>query len=137
MVYAHEAERLEGFASGRKRARGALAQWLGCAGGRARAGFFAIELARVGNFNITGLDISHTLVEVAAENARNAGLKIDFRWGSASAIPFPNESFDFIYCSAAFKNFSEPVKALDEMYRVLRPGGEALVADLRKDAPPR
>ena len=60
-------------------------------------GFFTIELARVGNFNITGLDISHTLVEIAAENARNAGLKIDFRWGNASAMPFPDQSFDFTW----------------------------------------
>src|SRR5215470_18153558 len=55
-------------------------------------GFFAIELARVGNFNITGLDISHTFVEIPAENARNVGLKIDFRCGNASAMPFPHES---------------------------------------------
>lgn len=48
-------------------------------------------------------------------------------------MPFADESFDFIYCAAAFKNFSEPVKALDEMHRVLRRGGEAVIADLRKD----
>ncbi|HKM52175.1 MAG TPA: methyltransferase domain-containing protein [Isosphaeraceae bacterium] len=96
-------------------------------------GFFAIELAKLGDFKITGLDISRTFVEIAMENARNAGVKIDFRLGNASAMPFAGESFDFIYCSAAFKNFSEPVKALDEMHRVLRPGGEAMVVDLRKD----
>jgi ubiquinone/menaquinone biosynthesis C-methylase UbiE len=96
-------------------------------------GFFAIELAKLGDFKITGLDISRTFVEIATENARNAGVKIDFRLGNASAMPFAGDSFDFIYCSAAFKNFSEPVKALDEMYRVLRPGGEAMVVDLRKD----
>jgi ubiquinone/menaquinone biosynthesis C-methylase UbiE len=97
-------------------------------------GFFAVELAKLGDFKITGLDVSQTLVEIATENARNAGVKIDFRLGNASAMPFAGESFDFIYCSAAFKNFSEPVKALDEMYRVLRPGGEAAVVDLCKDA---
>jgi ubiquinone/menaquinone biosynthesis C-methylase UbiE len=98
-------------------------------------GFFAVELAKLGDFKITGLDISQTLVEIATENARNAGAKVDFRLGNASSMPFAGESFDFIYCSAAFKNFSEPVKALDEMYRVLRPGGEAVVLDLCKDAP--
>jgi ubiquinone/menaquinone biosynthesis C-methylase UbiE len=96
-------------------------------------GFFAIELAKLANFKITGLDISQTFVEIAKENARNAGAQIDFRLGNASAMPFADDSFDFIYCSAAFKNFTEPVKALDEMHRVLRPGGEALVTDLRKD----
>ena len=96
-------------------------------------GFFAIELAKLGDFRITGLDISRTFVEIAEENAQVAGVKIDFRFGNAASLPFPCDSFDFIYCAAAFKNFSEPVKALDEMHRVLRPRGEALIADLRKD----
>ena len=97
-------------------------------------GFFAIELRKLGNFQITGLDISRTFVEIATENARKAGMTIDFRLGNASAMPFADESFDFVYCSAAFKNFSEPVKALDEIHRVLRAGGEAVVVDLSKDA---
>jgi ubiquinone/menaquinone biosynthesis C-methylase UbiE len=97
-------------------------------------GFFAIELARLGDFKITGLDISRTFVEIATRNAIEAGVPVDFRLGNASNMPFDEESFDFIYCSAAFKNFLEPVKALDEMHRVLRPGGQVLVVDLRKDA---
>jgi len=97
-------------------------------------GFFSIELAKLGNFKITALDASRTFVEIARENARKAGASIDFQHGNASAMPFPDNSFDFLYCSAAFKNFSEPVEALDEMHRVLRPGGEAVIADLRKDA---
>jgi ubiquinone/menaquinone biosynthesis C-methylase UbiE len=79
------------------------------------------------------LDVSRTFVEIATANARNAGVTIDFRLGNAAAMPFAGESFDFIYCSAAFKNFSEPVEALDEMHRVLRPSGTAVVVDLRKD----
>ena len=97
-------------------------------------GFFAIELAKLGDFKITGLDVSRTLVEIATKNARNAGVKIDFRLGNAAAMPFADESFDMTYCAAAFKNFSEPVKALDEMHRVLRPGSVAVVVDLSKDA---
>lgn len=96
-------------------------------------GFFAIELAKLGDFKITGLDISHTMIEIAKNNAQGAGVSIDFQWGNASAMPFADESFDFIYCAAAFKNFTEPIKALDEMHRVLHPGGEAVVMDLRKD----
>lgn len=96
-------------------------------------GFFAIELAKLGNFEITGLDISRTFVEIAMENAQKANVKVDFQLGNASAMPFADGTFDFVYSSAAFKNFSEPVKALDEMHRVLRPGGVALIDDLRKD----
>jgi ubiquinone/menaquinone biosynthesis C-methylase UbiE len=97
-------------------------------------GFFAIELSKLGNFQITGLDISRTFVEIATGNARNAGVNVDFRWGNASAMPFADASFDFVYCSAAFKNFSEPIRALNEIYRILRPAGEALIEDLSKDA---
>jgi len=88
-------------------------------------GYFAIELAKLGDFRIAGLDISRTFVEIASLQAVRAGVAIDFRLGNASDMPFGGESIDFVYCSAAFKNFSEPVKALDEMHRVLRPGGRA------------
>jgi ubiquinone/menaquinone biosynthesis C-methylase UbiE len=40
-----------------------------------------------------------------------------------------------VVCQAAFKNFPDPVAALDEIHRVLRPGGRASIIDLRKDAP--
>ncbi len=49
-------------------------------------------------------------------------------------MPFAAESFDFLLCRAAFKNFTEPLPALKEMYRVLKPGGRALIIDLRRDA---
>jgi ubiquinone/menaquinone biosynthesis C-methylase UbiE len=72
---------------------------------------------------------------MAAVNAAKAGLRLDLREGNASAMPFADASFDFAYCSAAIKNFAEPLKALDEMHRVLRRGGEAVIVDLRKDVP--
>ncbi|MGH3926251.1 MAG: class I SAM-dependent methyltransferase, partial [Pseudonocardiaceae bacterium] len=54
-----------------------------------------------------------------------------------SAMPFDADSFDYLVCCAAFKNFSEPVRALSEMCRVLRPGGKALIIDLRRDVSKR
>ena len=97
-------------------------------------GYFCIELAKLGDYQITGLDISKSFVEIARRNAAQAGLKIDFREGNASAMPFKENTFDFTFCQAAFKNFSEPVKAIAEMYRVLRPGGVSVISDLRRDA---
>jgi len=98
-------------------------------------GYFAIELAKLGGYRITGLDISHTFVEIARRNAADAGVDVDFRHGNASDMPFENASFDYLLCRAAFKNFSQPIRALQEMHRVLKPGGRALIIDLRKDAP--
>jgi ubiquinone/menaquinone biosynthesis C-methylase UbiE len=97
-------------------------------------GYLAIELAKRGQYEITGLDISKTFVELAARNARQASLQIDFRQGNASAMPFAADTFHLIVCRAAFKNFSQPVEAMNEMHRVLKPGGRALIIDLRKDA---
>lgn len=96
-------------------------------------GYFSIELAKLGNFHIVGLDISHTFVKIAAEKAREQSLAIDFRQGNASAMPFKPETFYFVFCRAAFKNFAQPVEAINEMHRVLRPGGRAVIVDLRKD----
>jgi ubiquinone/menaquinone biosynthesis C-methylase UbiE len=52
-------------------------------------------------------------------------------------MPFDDESFDGVLCCAAFKNFAEPVRAIQEMFPVLRPGGRALVLDLRRDDVPK
>jgi ubiquinone/menaquinone biosynthesis C-methylase UbiE len=99
-------------------------------------GYLAIELAKLGKYNVTGLDISKTFVEIAATNAQAEGVGVDFRQGDAAHMPFEADRFDQIVCRAAFKNFSEPVLALQEMRRVLRPGGRALIIDLSKDTSP-
>jgi len=99
-------------------------------------GFLSIEMARRG-LRVRAVDISKTFIEIARRNAAAEGapVKIDVRFelGNASALPIESASVDFAVCRAAFKNFSEPVKALAEMRRVLRPGGTALVIDLRRD----
>jgi ubiquinone/menaquinone biosynthesis C-methylase UbiE len=97
-------------------------------------GYFAIELAKMGGYQIAGLDLSKTFVEIAQRNAARAGARIEFRLGSASDMPFESSQFDFLFCRAAFKNFSEPVRALQEMHRVLKTGASALIVDLRHDA---
>ena len=97
-------------------------------------GYLSINLAELGNYKVFGLDISKTFVEIEQKNAEDAGVKAEFRHGDASNMPFENEKFDFIVCTAAFKNFTKPIRALNEMYRVLRPNGTALIIDLRRDA---
>lgn len=97
-------------------------------------GYLAIELAKLGPYEITGLDISEKFVQIASDNAREESVPVTFQQGDASAMPFPDNTFNLIVCRAAFKNFSRPDNAINEMFRVLQPGGRALIIDLRKDA---
>ena len=54
--------------------------------------------------------------------------------GVGERLPFAAGSFDLIVCQAAFKNFMHPASALDEMHRVLRSGGTAVIQDMSSDA---
>jgi ubiquinone/menaquinone biosynthesis C-methylase UbiE len=98
-------------------------------------GYLAVELARLGTFAVSALDISRSFVRIVQENARRAGVSVDVRLGNASAQPFADDSFDVIVCRAAFKSFRDPLGALREMRRVLAPGGTALIFDLRREVP--
>ncbi|MGO4518318.1 class I SAM-dependent methyltransferase [Terriglobus sp. 2YAB30_2] len=95
-------------------------------------GFLSIELAKRG-FDVCAVDISRTFVELAQKNAEDAGVKATFLRGNASQLLIESNSVDFVMCRAAFKNFTEPVKAMREILRVLRPGGMAMLIDMRRD----
>lgn len=101
-------------------------------------GYISIELARLlPNVEIIGLDISETMIEIARENAREYGLaeRIEFRQGDASDMPFADSFFDFIISSGSLHHWEEPPRIFGEIRRVLKPGCQALISDLRRDAP--
>lgn len=97
-------------------------------------GYFCIELARLGAFRLTGLDISWAMVKIGRANAEQVAVDANFVQGSASALPFPDGSFELVFCSWAMKNFKKPAKVFAEMFRVLRPDGMALIIDLNHEA---
>lgn len=99
-------------------------------------GYFCVELAKLGPYAVRGVDLSHAMVEIARKKGQEAGVCVDFQHGNAARLPFPRDTFDFLVCRAAFKNFAQPVQALIEMGRVLKPGGRGLIIDLCRDAQP-
>ena len=96
-------------------------------------GYFSIELAKMGKYNITGMDISADFIEICKNNAKRENVDITFLQGNVSKMYFEKNTFDFIFCSAAFKNFKEPIVALQEMHRVLKDNGIALIIDMNHD----
>jgi ubiquinone/menaquinone biosynthesis C-methylase UbiE len=97
-------------------------------------GYLSIEIAKLGNFQITGLDISETMIEIARRNAQETGADVVFKLGDASDMPFKENTFDFIISSGSLHHWKEPVKVFNEVHRVLKTNGEALIGDLRKGA---
>jgi ubiquinone/menaquinone biosynthesis C-methylase UbiE len=95
-------------------------------------GFLSIELTKRG-LDVQAIDISRTMVEIARKNAADEGANVVFMQGNAAELAVIKECVDFVVCRAAFKNFTEPVKAMREMLRVLKPGGTALLIDMRRD----
>lgn len=77
--------------------------------------------------NVTGVDISDLMIEKAGtEQKRQLIENITFKRLDAEALDFDNNTFDIAICSLGMMYFSDPQKALNEMLRVLKPGGRAV-----------
>lgn len=81
--------------------------------------------------HITGLDADTEILAIAREKASRAGADIIFDLGSASALPYPAESFDRVLSTLVFSLLSREDKqlAIREAHRVLRRGGELHFVD--------
>jgi len=86
---------------------------------------------------VVGIDSSRPMLERAVADTRAAGLEnVVFVHGDAAVLPFRDASFDAACCFAALNLIAEPWKALDEMTRVLTPGGRiAIFTSCRSRSP--
>lgn len=73
---------------------------------------------------VTGIDANETHVKIATNNAKKKQLtNIDFVHGNLYSIPFPDNTFDAAFAHTVICNLHDPVAALKEMKRVVKPGG--------------
>jgi ubiquinone/menaquinone biosynthesis C-methylase UbiE len=80
---------------------------------------------------VWGIDISSDLLAVAEKVGKASGLNnIHFKAANVYELDFPEQSFDFIYARLVFQHLPEPQAALQELYRVLKPGGIICLADI-------
>ena len=91
----------------------------GCARGR-----FAKQLVSSGA-RLYGVDLTERFLQAARRNVPSA----NFVRGSISALPFPAEMFDAVYCLEVLEHLPDTDLALSELSRVLKPGGTLLVID--------
>jgi ubiquinone/menaquinone biosynthesis C-methylase UbiE len=85
---------------------------------------------------LTGVDISKEMVEKAKANFHWLGLdgRVDFKEGSSEHLPFDDRTQDFLVSTGSLHHWADPELAFDEIHRVLKPGGQMLIFDLRRDA---
>ncbi len=87
--------------------------------------FFDTIFTTANNLKISGLDFSPEMVKAAATNntsTSNSG-RLTLRLGSSDNIPFPDNSFDKVFCINVVYFWEQPAEHLKEIYRVLKPGG--------------
>ena len=86
---------------------------------------------------IVGLDISEAMVTQAKRNVEKAGCggHVEVTVGSAAALPFGDEAFDMVVSTGSIHHWKDTNAALDEVHRVLKRGGWALICDLVRNLP--
>jgi demethylmenaquinone methyltransferase / 2-methoxy-6-polyprenyl-1,4-benzoquinol methylase len=80
---------------------------------------------------ITGIDRSKEMVALGVFKIikKNLSHKINLEIGDGVKVPFPENSFDLVTISFGIRNFSDPQKSLENIYKVLKPGGRALIME--------
>jgi len=99
-------------------------------------GYLVAALAQAApGLQVTGIDLSDEMLLEAESYARRFGLqeRVAFKKGDVVNIPFPDASLDLVVSTLSLHHWSNPAAVLDEIARVLRPGGSFLVFDLRRD----
>jgi ubiquinone/menaquinone biosynthesis C-methylase UbiE len=94
--------------------------------------FERLLLAEYPSLKIFGVDISDKMLAIAKQKC-NAYPQVSFQTASASTLPFDSHSFDVIVSANSFHYFDDPVSALQEMRRVLKPSGKIIVLDWCRD----
>ena len=94
-------------------------------------GDISFLLAQAGA-EVSGLDFSQPMLNVAQQKAENSNAKITFTRGDAQHLPFPDSQFDIVTVGYGLRNLSSWERGLDEMWRVAKPGARVLVLDFGK-----
>ena len=98
-------------------------------------GYLPIEIAnRSSAVRIIGVDLSRKLIQMARSNAQEAGLsdRLKFQLGNAGRLEFEDSAFDMVISTGMLHSLKDPVRVLQEIYRVLKAGRQAWIFDPAK-----
>jgi ubiquinone/menaquinone biosynthesis C-methylase UbiE len=78
---------------------------------------------------LTGIDLSDQMLQIARARAGELGREVELRQGDAHALPFADATFDTVVCTFGLCAIPDIDAALDEMTRVVKPGGKLILVD--------
>jgi len=97
-------------------------------------GYLSVEIAKKApGLKVYGIDLSRQMVKIARRHAQGVE-NVRFEFGNAAALPFEDDSIDFIVSTGSLHHWNKPVKVFDECYRVLKKDGEGWIYDPCRDA---
>jgi SAM-dependent methyltransferase len=89
------------------------------------AGLDLVRFAR-GGARVTGVDVARTAIDLARDDCRVAGVEAKLLEADGARLPFPDESFDLVYCVGVLPFARDPDAIVAEAHRVVRRGGTAI-----------
>jgi SAM-dependent methyltransferase len=90
------------------------------------AGTDLVRFARAGAI-VSGVDLSAAAIELARANVAQQGLEADLREADAAHLPYADGTFDLVFAHGVVQYSADPAGVVGECWRVLKPGGEAIV----------
>lgn len=93
-------------------------------------GDFAIALAKAGVERVTGVDISQGMLDVGIDKVKALGLNIEMHVDDCEHLSIADDTFDAVSVAFGVRNFEHLQQGLNEMQRVLRPGGLVCIVEL-------
>jgi len=97
-------------------------------------GDFAVQATQLNPQKVVGVDISEGMLDVGRRKVLAKGLEgvVSLQYGDSEDLPFADSSFDAITVGFGVRNFEDLRRGLQEMYRVLKPGGIAVILEFSR-----
>ena len=99
-------------------------------------GYLGLEwLKNTEGTKLKGLDISADMIAVAERNAKEYGLtsRVEYVRSNGNKMPFADSMFDAVFTNGSLHEWADPKNTMNEIWRVLKPGGRIFISDLRRD----